>query len=88
MNPIVSFTVLRLALLAAVLAVLYAVGARGLLLLVLAAVISFGLSYVLLARPRAAVTRQIEQRASARGARATRKSDDEAAEDREVEEGR
>lgn len=88
MNPILSFTVLRIALLAAVLAVLYAVGARGILLLALAAVISLGLSYVLLAGPRAAVTRRIEERVSGRSARAGRKSDDEMAEDREAEGGR
>lgn len=87
-NPIVSFSVLRIALLAAVLAVLYALGARGLLLLGLAAVISLALSYVLLAGPRAAVTRKIEERVSGRAARAGRQSDDEAAEDREAEGGR
>lgn len=83
MNPIVSFTVLRLALLAAALVVLYALGARGLLWLVLGAVISLALSYVLLAGPRAAMTRQIEERASGRGPRTSR-SDDDAAEDEEA----
>ena len=88
MNPVLSFTVLRIALLAAVLAVLYALGARGMLLLVLTAVISLALSYVLLAGPRAAVTRKLEERASGRGARGGRQSEDEAAEDREAGEGR
>ncbi len=84
MNPYVSFTVLRLALLAAVIAVLYAAGARGFLLLVLAAVISLALSYVLLAGPRAAMTRQIEERVSGRVARRA-PSQDELAEDRAVD---
>ncbi len=84
MNPFVSFTVLRIALLAAVIAVLYAVGARGLLLLVLAAVISLALSYVLLAGPRAAMTRQIEERVSGRVARKA-PSGDEEVEDRAVD---
>jgi hypothetical protein len=87
-NPIVSFSVLRIALLAAVLAVLYAVGLRGVALLLVTAVVSLALSYLLLARPRAAVVRQIEERASARGTRGGKKSDDETAEDREVDEGR
>jgi hypothetical protein len=72
-------------LLAAVLGVLYAAGARGLLLLALAAVISLALSYLLLAGPRAAVTQQIEERVSARGSHAGQKSEDEVAEDREAE---
>lgn len=85
MNPVVSFTVLRLALLAAVIAILYAVGARGLLLLVLGAVISMALSYVLLAGPRAAVTRQIEERVAGRDRPAGRLADDDAAEDADVD---
>ena len=89
MNPVVSFSILRLALFAAVLAVLYALGARGLLLLVLAAVISLALSYVLLAGPRAAVTRTIAKRAAGRRSGTGRRTgDDEAAEDEEAEEGR
>jgi hypothetical protein len=88
-NPVVSFSILRLALFAAVLVALYALGARGLLLLVLTAVISLALSYVLLAGPRAAVTRTIEERAAGRRSGTGRRTgDDEAAEDKEADESR
>lgn len=77
--PLLKFTVLRLALFVAALAVLALFGARGWLLLLLAAVVSLALSYVLLRGPRAELAAAIEQRT------ARRLGSDEQAEDAEAE---
>jgi hypothetical protein len=67
-SPLLKFTVLRLALFVATLAVLYVIGARDWLLLLLAAVVSLALSYVLLRAPREELAATIEQRAQQRAA--------------------
>ena len=77
--PLLKFTVLRLALFVAALAALALTGARGWLLLLLAAVVSLALSYVLLRGPRAELAAAIEQRT------ARRLSSDEQAEDAQVD---
>ena len=59
------YTVLRVALFFALWGIVWLLGARGLLAPVIALVISIPLSYVLLARPRAAFSMQIEQRLEA-----------------------
>lgn len=79
MAPLLKFTVLRLALFVAALAVLALMGAGGWLLLLLAAVVSLALSYVLLRGPRAELAAAIEQRT------ARRLSADEQAEDADVD---
>jgi len=83
-----KFTVLRLGLFAAVVVVLYAVQFRGLLLALLAAVISLALSYVLLRGPREELAQALADRAASRVlARRTleaRIAGDAAAEDAEV----
>jgi hypothetical protein len=61
--PLLVYTVLRLALFVGVLAVIALIGARGWLLLLLAAVISFALSYVLLRGPRERLAEQVAARA-------------------------
>lgn len=53
------YSLLRFAILVAVLVALYLVGARGWLLLLLAALISAALGYLLLARQRDEVTRDL-----------------------------
>jgi hypothetical protein len=63
---VLRYSVLRLALFAAVLGVLWLVGARGILLVGLAAVVSFALSYLLLRRQRDAVAAAISSRVEAR----------------------
>ena len=82
MAPLVKFTVLRIALFVVVLAVLSLLGARGWLLLLLAAVISLGLSYVLLRGPREELAEALAQRSSTRGRRRSRT--DEVAEDEDA----
>jgi O-antigen ligase len=59
------YTVLRVALFLALWGIVWLVGARGLLAAGIALVLSIPLSYVLLARPRAAFAVQIEQRLEA-----------------------
>ena len=68
MSPLLKFTVLRLALFVAALGVLYVIGARDWLLLLLAAFVSLALSYVLLRSPREELAASIEQRAGQRAA--------------------
>ena len=77
--PLLKFTVLRLALFVAALAVLALLGAGGWLLLLLAAVISLALSFVLLRGPRAELAAAIEERT------ARRLGSDERAEDAEAD---
>jgi hypothetical protein len=68
-GPFVRYSLLRLTLLAAVLGVLFLLGARGLLLVLLAVVISAALSYVLLAGPREAFVQRMIERSEARARR-------------------
>jgi hypothetical protein len=67
--PVLKYTVLRLALFAVALLVLFLLGARGLLALLLAAAASMGLSYVLLRGPRDQVAVQIDERVRRRTGR-------------------
>ncbi|HUZ23486.1 MAG TPA: DUF4229 domain-containing protein [Streptosporangiaceae bacterium] len=62
MRATLSYTVLRLAIFVVALGLLYLAGARGILLLVLAAVISAVTSLVLLARQREAMAGSISRR--------------------------
>lgn len=84
-----KFTVLRLGLFAAVVVVLGALRFDGLLLLLLAAVISFALSYVLLRGPRAELAEALAARAGRRVHRRSnlghRIEDDAAAEDAQAQ---
>ncbi len=66
MSPAVKYSTMRLLLLLVVALGLYAIGARGFLLLVLAAVISAALSYLLLRGPRDALAQRIAERAGSR----------------------
>jgi hypothetical protein len=67
MRATLSYTALRLGLFAVALGLLYLVGARGIVLLGIAAVISAVVSYVLLGRQREAMAGSISRRiASAR----------------------
>ena len=59
MGPFARYSLYRFALLIAVFAVLYLFGARNLLLLLLTAVISAALGYLLLRRQRDAVTEDL-----------------------------
>ncbi len=60
------YTLLRIALFAAVWGVLWLVNVRGLLGLLIAVLLSVPLSFVLLARPRAALAASLEQRVAER----------------------
>jgi hypothetical protein len=62
MRATLSYTVLRLAIFAVALVVLYLLGARQFLLLALAALVSAIASYILLVRQRAAMAGSISQR--------------------------
>jgi hypothetical protein len=62
MRATMSYTVLRLAIFAAALGLLYLAGARGILLVGLAAVISAIISFILLARQREAMAGSISRR--------------------------
>jgi hypothetical protein len=64
--PVLRYSLLRFALFIACLGILYLAGARGLLDLVLAAAVSLGLSYVLLAGPRRQMTELLAARAARR----------------------
>lgn len=61
--PLLVYSVLRLGLFVVVLLVLALLGARGLLLLVLAAVVSLPLSFVLLGGPRERLAVRVAERA-------------------------
>lgn len=82
--PVVIYSLLRLALFGAALALLLLVGARGWLVPLVAAVVAFGVSYVLFARQRDAAGAWMAQRSDGRR-RASRLAraveEDEAAED-------
>jgi hypothetical protein len=62
MRATMSYTVLRLAVFAAALGLLYLAGARGILLVGLAAVVSAIISFILLARQREAMAGSISRR--------------------------
>ena len=62
MRPVAVYSALRLGIFLASLLVLVFLGARPLLAVLLAAILSFGLSFVLLRRQRDAVTRVFERR--------------------------
>jgi hypothetical protein len=62
MRATLSYTTLRIAIFVVALLLLYVVGARGILLVGLAAVISAILSFVLLARQREAMAGSISRR--------------------------
>jgi hypothetical protein len=79
---VLRYTVLRLAIFAAVLALLFLAGARGILLAALTVAVSMALSYLLLARQRDAVAAVVAERV-ARSQRPQRPGVDEAAEDAE-----
>ena len=64
--PLVAFLVLRAALLAAVLGVLWLAGLRSWLLVAVAVVVAYAVSYVALHRPRDAAARWLADRAQAR----------------------
>ncbi|WP_020016019.1 DUF4229 domain-containing protein [Promicromonospora sukumoe] len=87
--PLVIYSLLRVALVAAALGVLYLVGLRGWLLPVVAVVVALAVSYLTLGKPRDAATRWMADRAERRAAQraATPKVDADAAhEDAEVDE--
>lgn len=87
--PFLKYTVLRLALFVAALGVLAVVGARGWLLVLLAAVTSMVLSFLLLGGPRDELTEVIARRADPanrrRGGLDRGLDEDAAAEDAAVE---
>jgi O-antigen ligase len=70
------YTLLRFALFFALWGLLLLIGLRGLLAPLIALVLSVPLSLVLLARPRAAFTRQLEMRVAARRAERERLDSD------------
>ncbi len=63
---LIKYTVLRLALFVAAMGVLYLLGARGILNLALAAVVSMLLSYLLLRGPREALAQEVAGRVGRR----------------------
>lgn len=62
MSPFVLYSALRLVLFLVVILVLYLLGARDILLVIEAALISAALSYLLLRRPREALAQRLQQR--------------------------
>lgn len=62
MRPVLSYTLARIGLFAVSAGVLYLVGARGILLLILALLVSGVASYVLLARQRDAISARVSDR--------------------------
>jgi hypothetical protein len=88
MSAFVRYTVLRLGLFVAALALFALLGARGLLLVVLAAFASLALSYVMLRGPRAELSQTISGRMEGprrRGRVERRIAEDAEAEDAEAE---
>ncbi|MFJ3403376.1 DUF4229 domain-containing protein [Promicromonospora sp. NPDC090134] len=87
--PLVIYSLLRVALVAAALGALYLVGLRGWLLPVVAVLVALAVSYLTLGRPRDAATEwmagRAERRAAARAA-APKIDADAAHEDAEVDE--
>jgi hypothetical protein len=66
--PLLTYTLLRLALFGATLGLLYLVGLRGWLLPTVAVVVALALSYLTLTKPRDAATRWIAARTDRRAA--------------------
>ena len=66
--PFVVYSVLRLALFGACLGLLWWAGLRSWLVVIVAAFLAWGLSYVLLSGPRDAAARQLAERAERRRA--------------------
>lgn len=87
MGPVLKYSTLRLGLFLLALVALYLVGARGLLLLLLAAVVSLALSFVLLQGPRAEMAETVADRTRRRLER-SHADPDAAAEDDEADRGR
>ena len=86
-GPFVRYSILRLTLLVAVGLVLWALGARGLLWLLLTAVVSIAASYVLLRLPREQAAQALDARVSGRErSRSARRIDQDAA-DEDAESG-
>jgi len=86
-GPFVRYSILRLTLLVAVGLVLWALGARGWLWLLLTAVVSFTASYVLLRLPREQAAQALDARRAGRGpSRSSRRLDQDAA-DEDAESG-
>lgn len=87
--PLVVYSALRLALFGAALGVLWLVGMGGWLLVVVAALVAWALSYVALAGPRDRAARWLAERSQARresGVRISSRVDaDAAAEDAEAD---
>ena len=81
MRSLAVYSALRIGLFVAAYAALLALGARGLLALALAAVISLGLSFVLLRRQRESVAQALLERRTARRGRPELGQADAAAED-------
>ena len=80
--PFVRYSILRLTLLVAVGLVLWALGARGWLWLLLTAVVSFTVSYVLLMLPREQAAQALDARVSGRRrSRSSRRLDQDAADE-------
>jgi hypothetical protein len=79
---VLRYTLMRLAIFAAVLVLLFLAGARGILLAALTVAVSMALSYLLLARQRDAVAAVVAERV-ARSHRPQQPGVDEAAEDAE-----
>jgi hypothetical protein len=84
MGPVIRYSVYRMGLFVAAVAVVYLLGARGLLLLVLSLLVSLALSYVLLRGPRQDVARALQERTERR-LPPRRPGVDEAAEDAAVD---
>lgn len=81
--PVVTFSLLRLGLLAVSLGALWLVGLRDWLLVVVATVVALALSYLFLARQRDAAARYLAERSERRKAERAERAvgPDEAAED-------
>ncbi|WP_041294752.1 DUF4229 domain-containing protein [Isoptericola variabilis] len=77
--PLLVYTLLRLALFAAALAAGYLVGLRSWLLLLVALVVAFAVSYLALRRQRDAAALWLAQRAERRAAARERTVDEDAA---------
>ncbi len=88
MGPFVRYSILRLTLLVAVGAVLWVVGARGWLWLLLTALISVTLSYVLLKLPREQAAQAIEDQVAGRRRPGGASGIDRDADDEDAESGR
>lgn len=83
--PLVTYSLTRLALLVAAGVALFAVGMRGWLLLLVATVVAFALSYVLLGRQRDAAARWLAARDEDRRAGRRTRDADSAAEDAAID---